>query len=95
MERWRKSMTLFWCPWCGETEEAAGPDEIIPCWRCIREFTKLLGFWPQTGMIPLAPGEEPGEPAAARKSFTFVDARTGRVIGATARSARARRKKAC
>lgn len=87
-------MTLFWCPWCGETEEADGPDAVVPCWRCVREFTRLLGFWPQTGMVPLAPGEAPGEAAAARKRFTFVSVATGEVIGSTA-PAPERRRRAC
>ena len=76
-------MTLYWCNWCGETAEGDGADEIIPCRRCSKEFYRLFGFWPRTDMTPLADGEEPGEPIAARKRFTFVDIQTGDVRGST------------
>jgi hypothetical protein len=76
-------MTTYWCNWCGATAEAISADEIIPCRRCSKEFYRLFGFWPRTDMTPLADGEEPGEPMAARKSFTFVNVETGVIMGST------------
>lgn len=81
-------MVKFWCPWCGQTASSELKDDLVPCLRCIREFTLLLGFVPITWMQPLEPGEEPEEPAAARKRFVFRDARTGKMIGRTARPVR-------
>jgi hypothetical protein len=50
--------------------------------RCVGEFWKLFGFWPEAAMVPLADGEEPGEPEAARKRFTFTSP-DGEVLGRT------------
>lgn len=76
-------MITFWCSWCGEVAQAESEDAHVPCFRCAREFARLFGFWPQTGMTPLSPGEEPGEPAAARKRFALYDAETGALRGKT------------
>jgi hypothetical protein len=88
-------MTKFWCPWCGETAESGSRDDRVPCIRCLREFTLLFGFIPTTWMDPLEPGEEPGEPAAARKSFTFYDPATGHVLGRTQQPVLEPRERAC
>lgn len=76
-------MTQYWCPWCGETAEADGPDKTIPCMRCAQECLALFGFWPRCGMVPLADGERPGRAAASRKRFSVSDVRTGRLLGVT------------
>lgn len=76
-------MVRFWCPWCGSEERSAHADDLIACCRCLKEFSRLFGFMPVAWMEPLPDGVEPGEPAAARKRFTFYDARSGRVIGRT------------
>jgi len=84
-------MTTYWCSWCGETAEAETADERIQCMRCVREFWKLFGFWPEAAMTPLADEQEPGVPESARKRFTFVHAETGKEIGRT-QVARVRKK---
>jgi hypothetical protein len=76
-------MTTYWCCWCGSTAERGGPDEFVPCRRCENELGGLLGYRPKTLMFPLAPGESPGIPGAARRRFVFKDAATGEVVGAT------------
>lgn len=89
-------MITFWCTWCGETGESGDGDDIVPCLRCAAELSRLFGFRPRTAMIPLLPGEMPGEPAAARKRFTFVECETGRIVGTTSLPpppGRARRKR--
>ncbi len=76
-------MTTFWCAWCGETTEGESTEDRIACRRCAKEFFLLLGWVPRTEMTPLAEGESPGVPAAARKQFVFVDAQTGMEAGRT------------
>ncbi|HEX9711254.1 MAG TPA: hypothetical protein VGB52_01720 [Actinomycetota bacterium] len=85
-------MARYWCGWCGDAS-IAPPGLDVPCRRCAGEFTMLFGFTPRTSMDELAPGEEPGEPAAARKRFTFYDARTGVVIGRTAVAAQSSKRR--
>src|SRR5579872_2422133 len=84
-------MTRFWCPWCGENGEGETPEDRIQCMRCVSEFWQLFGFWPEAAMVPLEDRENPGEPEAARKRFTFRTPE-GDVLGTTwSPPARARR----
>lgn len=75
-------MVTYRCSWCGSRAEDE-PERLVSCARCARECLRLLGFWPNTVMVPLAPGEEPPEPVAAGKRFRWVDARTGELRGMT------------
>jgi hypothetical protein len=76
-------ITKYWCPWCGATAHRDRDDAFVSCGRCSRELAPLFGFTPKTLMMPLRPGQDPGPPGAARKSFTFRDPRTGMVRGRT------------
>lgn len=60
----------------------SSPDDDVQCMRCVREFSRLFKFWPEAAKIPLDDGEEPGEPEAARKRFTFY-AGDGSVLSRT------------
>ena len=84
-------MVTYWCSWCGATEERPTNNERVPCWRCVREFARILKFYPRAMMVPLEPGERPGVPAGARKQFEFTDTRSGKMVARTKRIAAGRR----
>ncbi|HEX9695671.1 MAG TPA: hypothetical protein VGB64_05090 [Actinomycetota bacterium] len=75
-------MVTFWCSWCGATTESESVSTRVACRRCAIELWKLLGMRFTTDMVPLDPGQDPPEPAAARKQFRFVDP-AGKEIGRT------------
>jgi hypothetical protein len=77
-------MVTYWCSWCGARTLGETDEEFHACSRCALEFGRLFGFVPRTLMFPLAPGEDPGSPAASRRRFVFRDAATGEVRGRTA-----------
>jgi DNA-directed RNA polymerase subunit RPC12/RpoP len=70
-------MVTYWCSYCGTTAERRGPNESVPCPRCIAESIRIFGFWPRALMQPLEPGEVPATPLGARRQFVFRDARSG------------------
>lgn len=78
-------MVRYWCTWCGATEKREADAERVPCWRCVREFVRIFGYYPRALMVPLDPGEAPGIPAGARKQFEFRDSESGRLVARTKR----------
>lgn len=78
-------MVRYWCTWCGANEKRETDGERVPCWRCVREFVRIFGYYPRALMVPLDPGEAPGIPAGARKRFEFRDPESGKLVARTKR----------